>query len=150
MWAEKKKAVSECPRWAPLVVQWLRVHLPMQGTQIWSLVWEDPAGCKRQLSLNYWGCTWAPTNHSYRSLHALEPVLYNKRGHHNENPAHYNCRAAPRATSEEIRITQSTLRTQRTMAVSRQSTSVTEFWAELAAFFVKDYFYLKGQMTDRL
>ena len=23
-----------------LVVQWLRIHLPMQGTQVWSLVWE--------------------------------------------------------------------------------------------------------------
>ena len=25
-----------------LVIQWMRVHLPMQGTQIRSLVWEDP------------------------------------------------------------------------------------------------------------
>ena len=24
-----------------LVVQWLRVHLPMQGIQVRSLVWED-------------------------------------------------------------------------------------------------------------
>ena len=22
-------------------LQWIRVHLPMQGTQVWSLVWED-------------------------------------------------------------------------------------------------------------
>ena len=34
--------------WASLVVQWLRIHLPMQGTQVQSLVREDPAG---QLSL---------------------------------------------------------------------------------------------------
>ena len=34
--------------WASLVVQWLRIHLPMQGTQVQSLVWEDPTG---QLSL---------------------------------------------------------------------------------------------------
>ena len=27
-----------------LVAQWLRVHLPMQGTQIQSLVWENPTG----------------------------------------------------------------------------------------------------------
>ena len=25
-----------------LVVQWLRIHLPMQGTGVQSLVWEDP------------------------------------------------------------------------------------------------------------
>ena len=25
-----------------LVAQWLRIHLPMQGTRIQSLVWEDP------------------------------------------------------------------------------------------------------------
>ena len=31
------------------VVQWIRVHLPMQGTQVRSLVWEDPT-CLKQLS----------------------------------------------------------------------------------------------------
>ena len=25
-----------------LVVQWLRIHLPMQGTGVRALVWEDP------------------------------------------------------------------------------------------------------------
>ena len=29
-----------------LVVQWLRVHLPVQGTQVQSLVWKDPT-CHR-------------------------------------------------------------------------------------------------------
>ena len=29
-----------------LVVQWLRICLPMQGTQIWSLVWEDSTCCR--------------------------------------------------------------------------------------------------------
>ena len=28
-----------------LVVQWLRIHLPMQGTWVWALVWEDPTCC---------------------------------------------------------------------------------------------------------
>ena len=27
---------------ASLVVQWLRICLPMQGTQVRALVWEDP------------------------------------------------------------------------------------------------------------
>ena len=29
-----------------LVVQWIRIHLPMQGTQVSALVWEDPT-CRR-------------------------------------------------------------------------------------------------------
>ena len=29
-----------------LMVQWLRIHLPMQATQVRALVWEDPP-CRR-------------------------------------------------------------------------------------------------------
>ena len=29
-----------------LVIQWLRICLPMQGTQVQSLVWEDPPCCE--------------------------------------------------------------------------------------------------------
>ena len=32
--------------WASLVVQWLRVCLPVQGTRVRALVWEDPT-CRR-------------------------------------------------------------------------------------------------------
>ena len=28
-----------------LMAQWLRIRLPMQGTQVQSLVWEDPTCC---------------------------------------------------------------------------------------------------------
>ena len=41
-----------------LVVQWLRVHLPMQGTRAWSLVREDST-CHRAtkpMCCNYWAC----------------------------------------------------------------------------------------------
>ena len=43
------------PRWASLVAQWLRVCLPMQGTQVRALVWEDPTCCgaTRPVSHNY-------------------------------------------------------------------------------------------------
>ena len=44
-------------RWrASLVVQWLRVHLLMQGTRVRALVWEDPT-CRRAtrpVSHSYW------------------------------------------------------------------------------------------------
>ena len=39
-----------------LVVQWLRIHLPMQGTWVQSLVWEDPTCLRatKPLCHNYW------------------------------------------------------------------------------------------------
>ena len=51
----KLKTVS-----VPLVVQWLRIHLSMQGTPVWSLVWEDPTGHGATESMH----------HNYRSLHS--------------------------------------------------------------------------------
>ena len=38
-----------------LVVQWLRTRLPMQGTQVRSLVWEDPTcrGATKPVRHNY-------------------------------------------------------------------------------------------------
>ena len=40
---------------ASLVVQWLRICLPMQGTRVRALVWEDPIcrGVTRPVSHNY-------------------------------------------------------------------------------------------------
>ena len=38
-----------------LVVQWLRIHLPMQGTRVQALVWEDPTcrGATKPVRHNY-------------------------------------------------------------------------------------------------
>ena len=50
-----------------LVAQWLRIHLPMQGTRVWSLVREDPT-CRRATKPtrhNYWACVLQPTSHNY-------------------------------------------------------------------------------------
>ena len=70
---------------ASLVAQWLRIHLPMQGTRVRAQ--EDPI---------YRGAT-KPVCHNY-SAHVpqlpkpthLEPMLRNKRSHCNEKPAHCN------------------------------------------------------------
>ena len=85
--------------WASLVAQWLRLCLPMQGTRVWALLWEDPT-CRRAtkpVHHNYWACALEPTSHNYwaHMPHllkpaCLEPVLCNKRSHHNEKPAHRN------------------------------------------------------------
>ena len=58
------------------MVQWLRIHLPIQGTQVRSLFQEDST-CH--------GVT-KPVHHSYWAYTALEPVLCNKKGHSNEKP----------------------------------------------------------------
>ena len=61
-----------------LVVQWLRICLPMQGTWVWALVREDPTCCgaTRPVSHNYWACALEPVSHNYWAC-ALEPVHHN-------------------------------------------------------------------------
>ena len=82
-----------------LVAQRLRICLPMQGTRVRALVREDPTcrGATKPVSQNYWACTLEPASHNYwahvpqllKPTH-LEPVLHNKRSHHNEKPMHRN------------------------------------------------------------
>ena len=55
--------------WTSLGAQWLRIHLPMQGTQVQFLVWEDSTWCRKT----------KPLCHNYWSLCALEPMVCNKR-----------------------------------------------------------------------
>ena len=45
--------------WTSLVVQWLRIHLPMQETWVQSLVWEDST-CHRAAKPLHWNC-WTCT-----------------------------------------------------------------------------------------
>ena len=80
-----------------LVAQWLRVHLPMQGTRVRALVWVDPTchGATKPVSHNYWACALEPMSHNYWAHKpqllkpaCLEPMLRNKRSHCNEKPAH--------------------------------------------------------------
>ena len=70
-----------------LVAQWLRICLPMQGTQVQALVQEDPTCCgaTKPVHRHYWACALEPVSHNYwaRMPVHLEPVLHNKRSHHN-------------------------------------------------------------------
>ena len=61
-----------------LVVQWLSIHLPMQGTQVRSLIWEDSTcpGAIKPLCHSDWACP-------------LEPVLCHKRRHCKEKPTQW-------------------------------------------------------------
>ena len=82
-----------------LVEQWLRIRLPMQGTQVQALVREDPTCCggTKPVCHNYWACALQPVSHNYWAPvlqllkpMSLEPVLHYKRSHCNERPVHCN------------------------------------------------------------
>ena len=49
---ESTKVLKNRKHWASLVVQWLRICLPRQGTRVRALVWEDPTcrGATRPVS----------------------------------------------------------------------------------------------------
>ena len=51
------------------VAQWLRIHLLMQETQVWSLLWEDPTCCMatKQAHHNYSASAPEPRSHNYRA-----------------------------------------------------------------------------------
>ena len=94
----RKPPVKEKPG-TSLVAQWLRIRLPIQGTRVRALVWEDPI-CRRAtkpMHPKYWACAVEPVSHNYwahvpqllKPMH-LEPMLRNKRSHRNEKPAHRN------------------------------------------------------------
>ena len=75
---------------ASLVAQWFRICLPMQGTRVRALVWEDPHAVER---LGPCATVTEPAR--------LEPVLRNKRGHSNERPVHRNEEWPPHAATRE-------------------------------------------------
>ena len=83
------------------MVQWLRIHLPVQGTWVRSLVWEDPTchGPTKAMRHNSGA-------HELQLLKpvCLEPVFHNRRSHHNEKPVyrpfHHN-RRKPECSNED-------------------------------------------------
>ena len=93
-----------------LMAQWLRIRLPVQGTWVQSLVWENPtcSGANKPVHHNYWACALVPASHNYwahapqllKPAHSrahmlqllkpacLEPMLCNRRSHGHEKPMH--------------------------------------------------------------
>ena len=95
IWDERQ----ETCRTASLMAQCLRICLPMQGTWVRALVRADPTCCgaTKPVRHNYWACALEPVSHNYWAHvpqplkpACLEPMLRNKRSHHNEKPAHHN------------------------------------------------------------
>ena len=99
---ERGSSVKNLLRGTSLVAQWLlRIRLPVQRTWVRALVREDPTCCgaTKPVCHNYWACALEPASHNYWAYVPqllkpirLEPVLRNKRSHHNEKPMHCNSR----------------------------------------------------------
>ena len=73
--------LQKCHNQTSLVVQWLRICLPMQQTWVWSLVWEDSTyhGTTQPVCYNYWAYTlempWPPFM-ALRKLFRLTPQFF--------------------------------------------------------------------------
>ena len=66
-----------------LVAQWLRIRLPMQGTQVRALAREEPT-CRRvtkPMCHNYWACALEPGSHNYWAQCATTTEARTPRGH---------------------------------------------------------------------
>ena len=86
-----------------LVVHCIGICLPMQGSWVLSLVWKDSTcrGATKPRYHNYWAPALGSASRSCWACvlqlpkpARLEPVLCNKRSHHNEEPVQCS-RAAP-------------------------------------------------------
>ena len=75
------------PGRSSLVAQWIRIHLPMQGTQLRSLVREDSTCCGTSKPVCH-NC-WVPMLQLLKPTY-LEPVVHNKGSHCNQNLTHHN------------------------------------------------------------
>ena len=80
------------PIGASLVAQWWSIHLPMQESQVRSLIWDDLTCCgvTKPMHHTYWACALQPRSHNCWSPWALEHVLRNRRSRNNETPQHCN------------------------------------------------------------
>ena len=75
----KNRSKTHTKMWASLVVQCLTICLPMQGTGLRSLVWEDPTclWATKSIGHNYWASTLEPmlcnqTSHCDKPVHCSE------------------------------------------------------------------------------
>lgn len=88
--------------WASLVVQQTGGFLPAQGTQLPLLVWE---ACTCRTAAKPPCRNAGAHGLQLRKPTNLEPVLRNKRRHHQEKPVCCNWRAAPLSTTRECPLT---------------------------------------------
>ena len=112
--AQVKWSVLKLSYETSLAVQWIRICLPMQETQVWSLIREDPTYCRgtNRIHHSYSACTLDPgttagepmgpgSGSCNRCSPSLKPVLCNKGSHHSERPARCSGEWCPLSTARE-------------------------------------------------
>ena len=119
MWKKKKKHwkdwkgrskivfIQKQHNQTSLIVQWLRICLPVQGAQVWSLVWEDPtcrgatkpcATTTEPMCHNGWNPhTWSPCS-AVREVTAMR----NPRTASGEEPPLLETREKPIRSNEDL------------------------------------------------
>ena len=106
-----KEGVKKILEGTSLVVQRIRIHMPMQGKWVQPLGWEDSSCCRatKPECHNHWARDLGPTGCSYWAHvlqplkpKRLEPVLHSKRSRRNEKPMHCNKERPQLATTREI------------------------------------------------
>ena len=85
-------------------MQWLRIHLPMQGTWVQSRVREDPTCCgaTKPMRHNYWAYALEPVSHNYWACmpQLLKPARLEPTSHNYWSPWAWSpCSATREATS---------------------------------------------------
>ena len=92
-----------------LVAQWWRICFPMQETQVWSLVQEEPTWLRaaKPVCHRCWACALEPgvttaewMCHDWRQS-TIESVLRNRGSHCSEKPAHQQLESSPYSQLEE-------------------------------------------------
>ena len=56
--------------WTSGVVHWIRIHLPVQGTQVRSVIQEDPTRGEttKAVTHDFWACALEPMSRNYCGL----------------------------------------------------------------------------------
>ena len=87
-----KCKLKQWATWTSLVVQWLRIRLPMQGTRVRALVWEDPTcrGATKPRASQLLSLRSRARVPQLLKPACLESTLRNKRSHCNEKPTRRN------------------------------------------------------------
>ena len=137
---------------ASLVAQWLRVHLPMQGTRVRALVREDPTCCRatKPVRHNCWACALEPASHNYWGQvpqllkpTCLELVLQNK-----EKPPQWEAHAPQRrvalARHNQRKAWKACVQQQRPNTAKKKSLSIKfpTFDKSVTTYFTKVYSHL--------
>ena len=79
-WPQANHWIREDLDQTALVVQWLGICMPMQGTWVWFLVWEDPTclTAAKPVHHNYWSCaTWSSCSVARQAACNDKPVHHN-------------------------------------------------------------------------